>query len=773
MILDVKEEHTWYLHITGQVQGVGFRPTTYRIAQHFDVVGQISNEVDGFHLVFNASRLKAKKLKQAICHDSLPPLARITAIHFKEVPKQEFDTLEIIDGTHNAKPSLVLTPDIALCDACHMELSDKQNRRKGYPFNSCSQCGPRYSIIESLPYDRVNTRMQPFSMCSTCSKEYDDPADRRYYAQTISCPNCAIDLALYKSNSKMISTNQAEIIDQVPLLWDAGSIIAIKGIGGYLLTCDANNSEAIKLLRKRKHRPTKPLALMYPDLASMESYRISKVAPSLLSGPVSPIVLLPKNENSTIASGICDHQDHVGVMLPYAPIFKVLLDKFKGPIVATSGNLSNSPIIYRDENAFQDLSEITDYILTNNRDILIPQDDSVVYFSEVHQQQIVLRRSRGMAPTYINPELTWTIAPALAMGAQLKSTFALHKYPNTFISQYLGDLNSYESIVSYERSLAHLTELLKIEPSAILADRHPDYASTLFGHRLAKQLNIPIHLVPHHQAHFCAILGEHNLLDSSDPILGVIWDGTGLGDDDAIWGSEFFVYRDLEMSRCCHLSYFNFILGDKMAKEPRVSALALAHEIRQADIILQKKFTRVEWPIFIQKLKNDDQVETSSMGRLFDAVASILDLNDKQSFEGEAAMHLERLARSFYQKNGLQLEYYEDVYKNRVDYKLSGRKLIKYIFEDLLNGIDSSCIAAKFHGTLIHWIGEISTLKQCKKIAFSGGVFQNGLLVDLAIHHLSQEHELFFHRELSPNDENISFGQLIYHQIAAKRGRID
>jgi len=507
---------------------------------------------------------------------------------------------------------------------------------------------------------------------------------------------------------------------------------------------------------------------MYPTLGSLQALSISQEAEELLSSPVAPIVLIPKGDHATIWSGICDGQDHLGIMLPYAPIFEVLLDHFQGPIVATSGNRSNSPIVYQNEAAFEHLSDIADYILTNNRDIVVPQDDSVVRFSEVHKQQIVLRRSRGLAPTYINTNLGLTIDPLFATGAHLKSTFSLHHTPNTFISQYLGDLDSYEAMINYEHCLRHLTALLQINPSAILSDRHPDYVSTQIGQRLAERYSVPIHLVPHHRAHFGAILGEHNLLESLEPILGVIWDGAGLGDDDCIWGGEFFVYQDFEMTRCSHLPYFDLLLGDKMAKEPRLSALALSLGIPQANAILQKKFTKVEWPIYTQKLANGEQVQTSSMGRLFDAVASVLGLNDKQSFEGEAAMYLEKSARSFYRRQGIQSEQHYE-FGDHLESNFSGRQLIECIFEDLENGVEKSQVAAKFHGTLIHWIGAVAAAQNCRKIAMSGGVFQNGLLVDLAIQRLSKEHELFFHRQLSPNDENISFGQLIYHQITAKR----
>ena len=615
--------------------------------------------------------------------------------------------------------------------------------------------------------------MAPFDMCTSCVDEYRNPADRRYYAQTISCLSCAIELTLYKSNATIISADNVEIVDQVTQFWKEGKIIAIKGIGGYLLTCQADNEVVIERLRKLKYRPTKPLAVMHPNLKSLASYNISNEVEKVLSNKVSPIVLIPKVGNVEMVKGICDGQDHIGVMLPYAPLFKVLLNRFKAPIIATSGNRSNAPIVYKDADVFEQLSEITDYILTNNRDIVIPQDDSVIKYSEFHNQKIILRRSRGIAPTYINANLKLETESLLATGAQYKSTFSLHQAPNTYVSQYIGDLDSYDTMTNYKYCLQHLTELLKINPSAILSDRHKGYTSTIYGHRLAEKWNVPIILVPHHEAHLSAILGEHNLIDDEVAILGVVWDGAGLGDDECIWGSEFFIYQQLEFTRCAHLSYFDLFLGDKMAKEPRLSALSLSYGLLSADEILESKFTTTEWGIYTQKFTLGNHLQTSSMGRLFDAVASIIGLNDKQTFEGEAPMMLEVAARIFYKNNSFS--FLQNHYLSEVAFrsKLPVRKLIEGILKDIKGGVEKNCIAAKFHLTLIQWIKGVANLQKSKKIAFSGGVFQNSLLVDLAIEYLSDDHDLYFHEQLSPNDENISFGQLIYHQITKKRAKIE
>ena len=764
-----KTTFTWYLHITGQVQGVGYRPAVFRISQDYNLVGYVKNMADGLHVVFNATKERSEIIKNEVCLNAAPSLAIITAVELRAIPDQSFIDFRIVNATDQSIPNLIITPDIALCDACNNEISDDSDRRKAYGFNSCSHCGPRYSIINDLPYDREHTEMDKFVMCSSCAVEYNTPSDRRYYAQTITCPNCAISLQLYDAQGEMISSDDDSVIKHISNHWNAGKIIAIKGIGGFLLTCDATNEEVIRRLRKLKHRPTKPFAIMYPDLGSLVSFDISTYELQELKGHVSPVVLISKEKGTSITKGICDNQDRVGVMLPYAPIFKVLLSDFGKPIVATSGNVSNSPIIFEDEDAIHQLSEIADYILVNDRDIVVPQDDSVVKYSKIYRQKIVLRRSRGLAPSYINSDIKLKSEPLLAMGAQLKSTFALHQSPNTYVSQYIGDLESIDTIANYKHCLNHLIELLKINPTRVLCDLHEGYASTLYAYQLAERWNVTVEKIQHHKAHFSAIIGEHNLIDCEDPVLGVIWDGAGFGTDDAIWGSEFFVYQNFQFDRCAHLDYYNLFLGDKMAKEPRLAVLSIAHDLAEAQDQLRLKFSDIEWGIYSKKLESDDHVKTSSMGRLFDAVSPIVGLCDKQSFEGEAAMLLEVQARDYFNKNDLR-SIHDHYLDKGTDYSIfSAQKLLKEVISDVSKDLGVGYIAAKFHVTLVNWIAEVAKVKGCNKIAFSGGVFQNDLLVDLTIEYLSKSHNLYFHQQLAPNDENISFGQLIYHEINSKR----
>ena len=754
---------TWHIHIKGQVQGMGFRPYIYRTAQINNLNGWVNNSSDGVHIVFNADEKLAISFKDLITQNA-PDRSVITAIHLQKTKDEIFNNFQIIHSQKQGEPNLLITPDIALCQACRKELYTTLERRFHYPFITCTNCGPRFSIIHQLPYDRENTKMDSFRMCMNCKDEYENPVDRRYYAQTNSCPTCSIELSLYKRKESKLSIDPENIIDLVIRFWNEGDIVAIKGIGGYILTCDASNKKAVSELRRRKHRPSKPFALMYPNFDSLSDYQLTEQSTQELQSSVSPIVLLDVNSKPSF-SEIAPRLNKFGVMLPYTPLYELLMNRFGKPIVATSGNLSNSPIIFQDRKALEDLAQIADYVLVNNRQIVIPQDDSVVKFTFWENQKIILRRSRGLAPTYINDTLKLPAKSILATGANLKSTFSFLHKENIFISPYLGDLESFETQQNYEHTVRYFLKLFKSEPEVILSDSHLDYASTNYGRSISKDLNIPIHSIQHHTAHFGAVIGENNLIHTKESLLGIIWDGTGLGEDGQIWGGEFFKYDQYKFERCCHFNYFDHILGDKMAKEPRLSALSSCWDIVGVEEILKEKFTKTEWNVYTKILDQRPTLKTSSVGRIFDAVSALLGIVDKQSYEGEAAMQLENLATLYFKKHGIEFsESYpmELVNNNRI----STKKLMTNIVIDLQNGKPKDYIAAKFHYSLIGVIQSVANILKVKLIAFSGGVFQNGLLVDLIQYNLKYDYNLYFHDQLSPNDENISFGQLICYQIA-------
>ncbi len=748
---------TYHIHIKGIVQGVGFRPFVYQMAHKQGLKGWINNTNDGVHIHINADLSTAKKFLNDLLLQ-LPPLAVVTESKLSEVPFQAYTDFEIIHSEANSKPNLLISPDVAICQDCRNELHSKNDRRYNYPFITCTNCGPRYSIITSLPYDRPNTTMDPFEMCPVCKTEYNNPMERRHYSQTNSCPDCAIKMQLFE-NGQLIE--DFSDLDYIVQQWQKGKVIAIKGIGGYLLTCDATNEKAIQSLRNRKKRPVKPFALMYPDLQSIhKDCYLNKKEISELQSNAAPIVLLQTKEKQK--SGIATFEinkglSKLGIMLPYTPLYEILLQKFNQPIVATSGNLSGASIIFKDEIALKELPKIADIILMNNREIVIPQDDGVVQFSPEYKQKIILRRSRGKAPIYINPTLDFSDKNILATGSMLKSVFGITTQNHIYISQFLGNTESFEAQQNYEATFDHLIQLLEPEIQTVVTDKHPGYFATQFGKEYASKKNMQHIEIQHHKAHFLSVLAENNLLNNSQPVLGIIWDGTGLGDDGQIWGGEFFRYENQNIKRVAHLEAFDFILADKMVKEPRISALSVLHKFAQAKKYLQPKFTETEWQIY-RKLLSTTKLKSTSMGRVFDAVSSLLFDNDIHRFEAEASIRLEQKAYAYIQKNGIDLS---DSYLPQYEKEQLIKPLFEGIFKDLDKNLSKEYIAAKFHITLVDYITKTAQKTNIPHLAFSGGVFQNTLLVDLIIRHLKDNYFLYFHKELSPNDEGIPLGQLI------------
>jgi hydrogenase maturation protein HypF len=754
---------TFHIHIKGIVQGVGFRPFVYKFARKENLKGWVNNTNDGVHIKINASNEKAEHFLNQIL-SNLPPLAIVTSSSIEKVATEIFNDFKIVKSQSKVKPNLLLTPDVAICQDCREELHHSKDRRYQYPFITCTNCGPRYSIISELPYDRPNTTMTDFKMCKTCQNEYDNPLERRHFSQTNSCHDCKIEMQLFQN--KFLQENFTDV-DYIVSQWKKGKIIAIKGIGGYLLTCDATNKDAVLKLRKRKQRPKKPFALMYPKTDFIQTdANLNKDEKKELESINAPIVLLEiKKENILATKEINSDLNRIGVMLPYTPLYELLLGKFKKPIVATSGNITDSTIIYTDKKAIEELSKIADIILLNNRDIVLPQDDGVVQFTKKHHQKITLRRSRGKAPTYINKNLNLPKETIFAAGSMLKSTFGLLNMQNTYISQYLGNTASYESQINYETTYNHFEKIFQLNINKVVVDKHPDYFATRFGKNLADRHQADVIELQHHKAHFYSVLGENNLLNAKEAVLGIVWDGTGLGDDGNIWGGEFFIYKNKKVKRAHHIGEFDFILADKMVKEPRISALAIAHKIEGMNSFIKDKFTETEFKIY-QKLLQNTQLKSTSMGRLFDAVSSVLLGNDIHSFEAEASMRLEQSAASYYYKNKPRLK--DSYITNGFLPKNLSYFLMKNIFNDLQKNKDKEYIAFRFHLSLVIYILTVAKDLKIDQIAFSGGVFQNALLVDLLHDYLKPKYHLYFQNEFSANDEGIPFGQLMYATILNK-----
>ncbi|TKT87058.1 carbamoyltransferase HypF [Dyadobacter frigoris] len=754
---------TFSIKLNGLVQGIGFRPYVFQLAKKWNLKGTVSNGPSGVHIQILANEKIANDFLEEIISNP-PALSRIVSHELTENAFTNFSHFEIIESkTEQSGASTLLTPDLAMCENCRQELQDPDNRRFRYPFITCTHCGPRYSIIQKLPYDRVNSSMQDFDMCPECHDEFENPENRRFYSQTNSCKSCGPRLFWYESklskSEQVLIDNQDAILTAVKDALTKGKILAVKGIGGYLLLCDAANEMAVKTLRERKHRPSKPFAILYPDIEKLrhDTY-VTDCESEHLQSPVSPVVLVKRKEISrfSIDESVAPGLDHLGVMLPYSPLLAIIASDFRKPLVATSGNISNSPIIFQDKKALEELVGIADFILTNNREIVTPQDDSVIRFSALHQKKIILRRSRGMSPDLAISQKTSPFpSQKIAFGASAKSTFCIQNGNEKYISQYHGDLENYDTQESFRHSLNHLTTIFGLSPAThgnfamLLSDMHPGYFSTLLADEYAAKFHAKVTKIQHHQAHFAAVLAENDLAEDSENVLGVIWDGTGYGTDGMIWGGEFF-YQNQRL----HFPYFDSLLGDKMAKEPRLSALAVLSAFSKEPLprFLENKFTNTEWT-YLQKVIGSNTLKTSSIGRLFDAVASLTGLTDKTSFEGEAALLLEQEAQRYFDANGYD---FPENYFDKAEF------LIDELIADIHKEKQTGWIAAKFHYSVVKFAEHTAVQLGAKKLAFSGGVFQNTLLTDLFIENLSGKFDLYFHGQLSPNDENISLGQLAY-----------
>ena len=751
----------YHLHIQGQVQGVGFRPFVFQLAQEHRLKGWVWNGPDGVHIEVRCSAGELNPFCSQL-RERAPRLARITGVYIREVAHREYDSFEIVHSSSDTPPNLLISPDFALCPECRQEMAATGNRRFGYPFITCTSCGPRYSIMASLPYDRERTAMASFTPCTACAEEYADPLDRRYYSQTNSCETCGVRLSWFNPEGGGYAWGAETVLQKAADALAQGSIVAVKGVGGFLLVADATQAKTLQKLRERKRRPSKPFALLYPDLSRLQAdVEISVQAREALLSSISPIVLVPLKEapGSPLAlEYIAPGLDHLGVMLPYAPLLQALASAYPNPLVATSGNISHDPIVFEEETARTDLMKVADFVLSHNRPILTPQDDSVLRFSPLSGQPVWLRRSRGLAPTLLLEAARQWSAPVLAMGADLKSAFALLSSGNTYVSQYLGDLDSWDTQRHFNHTLNHLLGLCRATPEAVLADLHPGYFSHTLGRELSDNWQVPFHQFQHHSAHFGAILAEHGLFERTEPVLGVVLDGTGWGADGQVWGGEFFRYSNRSIARVGHFSYFPHLAGDKMSREPRLCALSLTVGHDPAEAALAPLFSQVEWGLYQQLAAQPDGLKTSSAGRLFDGMAALCGLAVRNTFEGEAAMQLEQAALSYFQSHEWQLPRPYPVCIDGTQVALA--PLIEAVLYDVREGVATTQIAAAFHVWVVDVIAEMAFQSGTETLAFSGGVFQNVVLVELLIQRMSGKYTLHFHKALSPNDENISLGQM-------------
>lgn len=741
--------------ISGQVQGVGFRPFVYGLAKQFQLKGTVCNNAEGVLINFNCTEKIARAFLETLLQKA-PSSSIIQSHTLSEVAFSKFGSFDIIASQTNQQVNTPLTPDFTICKFCKKEISDSSNRRHGYAFTTCTSCGPRFALTTKFPFERVNTTLASFNMCLSCQTEYSNPNDRRFHSQTNSCAVCGIKLKLTLQNGQPLNIDQTNILTTVSKLILEGNILAIKNPNGYLLCCDASNKTAIDRLRQKKKRPSKPFALLYPSIEKIKNdFEINLSEKKALTSPVGPIVILnPKKsltglEKELITSGV----DQIGVMLPSSALLTLMMDQLKIPIIATSGNIHGSPIISTENEAILKLSIVADYFLHHDLRTSFAQDDSVLRFKNNHQ--ITLRRARGLSPNYLNT-IDFTQKKTLAMGAHLKSSFALVPNAQTYISPYFGNLDNYEVLERYGESIIAYITLFGTYPKTILIDKHPQYQSSILGRELAEKWDSNLISVQHHKAHFSSVLGEHDLFKTKTKILGVIWDGSGYGDDQAIWGGEFFSYQNQKIERITCFEYIDWIAADKMAKEPRISLLSiLPISLRQN---IKPKFSEIEWKVYNKMIENNT-LKTSSVGRLFDAVSSILGILDITSFEGEAAMMLENEALKYKENDFID-------FLEGVNYKtIPSRTILTNIHKAQKEGHSRPKIANSFIYTMANVIIKIAQENNYKTIACSGGVFQNAILIENLLK-LSKKLKikLKFNRILSSNDENISFGQLCYNQ---------
>ncbi|WP_281298958.1 carbamoyltransferase HypF [Flavobacterium limnophilum] len=746
--------------ISGRVQGVGFRPFIYNLAKKNDIKGFVTNNAKGVFINAAAEEHILDDFYDQIVKYK-PGSAQITSSQ-----KNSISSTEIV-GDFSIKPTapnlvidIPLTPDFAICESCAKEMLDPENRRYYYPFTTCTSCGPRYAITHKFPFERENTSIDEFMMCESCSQEYKNSDDIRFHSQTNSCPNCGITLKLTTNLGEVVSESNTEIFKIIAAELAQGKIIALKNTAGYLLICDATNEETVKELRVRKRRPTKPFAVLFKDAKTISNYlNLNDLEVTTLSSTEGPIVILSiKNALDLAVEQIAPNLETIGAMLPNSGTLKLLMENFNKPIIATSGNFHGSPICCSEKESIKKLSKIADYFLHNSLTVLHPQDDSVVKFTEEFAQKIILRRSRGFAPNVLDFEKPESREKILCHGSDLKNTIAILPNNNCYVSEYIGDLENYDTYLRFEKTIENYTRIFNFEPDVILFDAHPKYVSSRFAESFVHPENpVLFQKIQHHKAHFSAILGEKNLWKSKDRILGIIWDGIGFGEEDKIWGGEFFEYQDNKMARIGHLDYYPWILGDKMSKNPKISALSISG----GNLVFKEYFNVNEWNIYSKALKKPS-FETSSMGRFFDAVGFVLGFTKPIYFEGEAAMYLEKIAQKWYSSHKNHFVDYlenEKLSNNIIPTKL----LLDKIIASRQKGIQPGKIALNFHYTLIKCIEKIALNNKIHALAFSGGVFQNALLVDLILKFLSTNFEVHLHENFSPNDENISFGQLNYY----------
>ena len=737
------------LIIRGAVQGVGFRPFVYRLASELGLTGWVLNSAQGVFIEVEGAAETLHQFVQRVETDK-PPRAFIQSLEQTVLDPVGYTAFEIRHSEESGEKSVLILPDIATCPDCLREVFDPADRRYLYPFTNCTNCGPRYSIIESLPYDRPNTTMKAFAMCPKCREEYENPLDRRFHAQPNACPECGPHLELWDGEGVCLAKHHDALLRAAEAIRE-GHIVAVKGLGGFHLVVDACHDAAVRRLRERKRREEKPFALMYPSLQMVKAHCVVDEAEErVLRSPESPIVLLRRKEADSVAPSVAPNNPYLGVMLPYTPLHHLLLRELGFPIVATSGNLSDEPICTDEHEALHRLAGIADLFLVHNRPIARHVDDSVVRV--LLGRELVLRRARGYAPLPVL--VKEPLPPLLAVGAHLKNTIALSVGRQVFLSQHIGDLETPQALQAFRRVIADVKELWGHQPQAVACDMHPDYLSTQAAHGMG----LPVRPVQHHVAHILSCMAENEV---EPPLLGVSWDGTGYGTDGTIWGGEFLIIREQGWERFAHLRPFRLPGGDRAIKEPRRCALGVLYEMLGDDAfeLLEQVFTEGERRLLRQSLRQGVNAPiTTSAGRLFDAVASLTGLRQVVNFEGQAAMELEFLTHDVHTDETYPFSLCEGTPPHMLDWSPT----IQAVLQDIQEGVSPSLIAARFHNTLVEMMVVVARAAGIERVALSGGCFQNAYLTEGAVRRLGEEgFRPYWHQRVPPNDGGIALGQMV------------
>jgi hydrogenase maturation protein HypF len=833
------------LTVRGAVQGVGFRPFVFRLATGLGLSGWVNNSPQGVFIEAEGPGAELEKFLLRLEAEK-PPHSFIQSLEASWLDPAGYTAFEIRPSETGGNKTALVLPDIATCPDCLREIFDPKNRRHRYPFTNCTNCGPRFSIIESLPYDRANTSMKVFTMCPECRAEYNEPHSRRFHAQPNACPVCGPHLELWRSGVRQNAADFSIARDQPrsaersyeALLAAAqaireGKIVAVKGLGGFHLMTDARNDQAVRRLRERKQREEKPFALMFPSLESIKAEcEVSPLEERLLRSSEAPIVLLRqiRNPKSEIRNSCAPGNPCLGVMLPYTPLHHLLMAELGFPVVATSGNLSDEPICTDEHEALERLGRIADVFLVHNRPIVRHVDDSIVRV--MLDRELVLRRARGYAPLPVNIGGTNSASPknlpkqdqgvaelrppkiVLAVGAHLKNAVALAIGNQVFISQHIGDLETEQAHSAFRRVIADFEKLYEAVPQIIAADLHPDYLSTKFADELTGRAGSPLPAadgaqrtarptkigVQHHIAHVLSCMAEN---ETTPPALGVSWDGTGYGLDGTVWGGEFFLVTNESVERIAHLRPFRLPGGDKAVKEPRRTALGLLYEISGDKVFEQKKLATVAAfsPAELGTLrtmlaKKWNSPLTSSVGRLFDAVASLVNLRQQIRFEGQAAMELEFALEDSLCQDAYPLQLVKSAEQSRagvpparrtrqreqtkettsvslcstgagetpalLSLVLDWSPMVEAILADVKNGISAATISARFHNALAESIVAVAKRAGQNRVVLSGGCFQNRYLTERAVRRLLAEgFRPYWHQRVPPNDGGIALGQVV------------